>query len=377
MRIGVVSPEFPPALGGVETYAWEFCRELVRRGHDVTVFTTPQDHAVADLPGGRVLPLLRRRRKHDRETLRQQHVDAWHVMNAGYAWLAPDMSQPVVVSAHGNDFLRPYILAARLDLFQSWLPLQRLFEPLDKRLGLILSERLMRRSLPRARHILCNSRYTERVLLERFPACQGKTSTAWVGVAEEFFGIERASRKSDAPQLLTICRLSEPRKNVALVLHALAALKLRFPFRYTVVGDGTERTDLQNLAQTLGLAERVCFTGRVGHDELRKHLSESDLFVLTASINPYSHEGFGIVYLEANAAGIPVLAARLAGAAEAVAERISGYFVDEPSVPALTAALENFLAGRLRFDPAACRDFARQFQWARVVEQAEKHYDAR
>lgn len=376
MRIGVVSPEFPPAHGGVETYSWEFCQELVRRGHDVTVFTTPQGEGRADLPGARVEPLLRRRRRLDEDKLRGRQVDAWHVMNTGYAWLALAVPQPVVVSAHGNDFLRPYILASRPDLFQSWRPLKRLFEPLDKRLGVILSDRLMCRALPRAQHILCNSRYTEQALLARLPACAGRTSTAWVGVAEEFFDIEPAPRADGLPHLLTISRLSEPRKNVALVLRALAALQGRHDFRYTVVGDGAERAALEALARSLGLAQRVRFAGRVDQDELRGHLSASDLFVLTASINPYSHEGFGIVYLEANAAGVPVLAARLAGAAEAVAENVSGYFVEEPSVPALTDALDAFLAGRIRFDPDACRSHARGFAWANVVARAEKHYDA-
>lgn len=376
MRIGVVSPEFPPAMGGVETYAWEYCQELVRRGHDVTVFTSPQREGRADLIGGRILPLLRRRRRHDLKVLRQQQVDVWHVMNTGYAWLALDMAQPVVVSAHGNDFLRPYILTSRLDLFNFWAPLKRLFEPFDKKLGVILSDRLMRRSLPQVRHILCNSRYTEQKLLARFPTCQDKTSTAWVGVSKDFFSIEPATRQDAVPNLLTISRLSEPRKNVALVLRALAALKSRHDFRYTVVGDGSERAALQDLAKTLDLADRVHFVGRVDAEGLRKHLSLSDLFVLTASINPYSHEGFGIVYLEANAAGVPVLAARLAGAAEAVAENVSGYFVDEPSLPALTEALEAFLSGTISFDPDTCREHARRFDWAHVVAQAEKHYDS-
>lgn len=375
MRIGVVSPEFPPALGGVETYAWEFCRELLRRGHEVTVFTSPQKGGPAELAGGRVLPVLRRRRRHDLKTLRDQQIDAWHVMNTGYAWLALERPQPVVVSAHGNDFLRPYILASRLDLFRQWRPLRRLFEPLDKKLGVFLSDRLMQRALPRARHILCNSRYTERALLARIPACQGKTSTAWVGVAQDFFSIEPAVRADGVANLLTISRLSEPRKNVALILHALAELKARHAFRYTVVGEGAERAALQAMAQRLGLEERVRFTGKVDGDQLRMHLSESDLFVLTASINPYSHEGFGIVYLEANAAGVPVLAARLAGAAEAVEESVSGYFVEEPELPQLVEALDAFLAKRIRFDSEACRQHARRFDWARVVDQAERYYD--
>lgn len=79
-------------------------------------------------------------------------------------------------------------------------------------------------------------------------------------------------------------------------------------------------------------------------------------------------------YLEVNACGTPVLAARLAGAVEAVADGVSGMFVDEPTIPALRAALANFLAGKLRFSAEACREHARQFGWDRVADHVLSCY---
>jgi glycosyltransferase involved in cell wall biosynthesis len=176
------------------------------------------------------------------------------------------------------------------------------------------------------------------------------------------------------PQLLTVCRLSERRKNVDLVLRALATLKGRRAFRYTVVGDGELRPELEALTAELGLREHVRFAGFLDAAGLRAELLASDLFVLTASINPASHEGFGIVYLEANACGTPTLAARLAGAAEAVADGVSGAFVDGLEVGQVAAALERVLSGGQRFDPEACRAFARGFGWDRVVDAALPWY---
>lgn len=100
----------------------------------------------------------------------------------------------------------------------------------------------------------------------------------------------------------------------------------------------------------------------------------ADLFVLTASIVPGSHEGFGIVYLEAAASGVPSLAARLAGAAEAVAEGRSGFFVDTPDVAAIRESLARFLAGEIRFNADACRDFAHGFDWKRIADVCENVY---
>ena len=103
-------------------------------------------------------------------------------------------------------------------------------------------------------------------------------------------------------------------------------------------------------------------------------MHDADLFVLTASIVPGSHEGFGIVYLEAAASGVPSLAARLAGAAEAVADGRSGFFVDTPDIASIRDALARFLAGDIRFDADTCRDFARGFDWKRVADVCEAAY---
>ncbi len=377
MKVGVISPEFPPEIGGVETYAYEFVRELANRGHRVTVFTRPHAEGESSLPGVRVVPSLKLRRQADRAILSDASFDMWHVMNAAYAWVA--LETLAVVSVHGNDFLQPYIPVAQPDLKRLpglWRSSQLRYA-LERALGQWLTRRLVRRALPRAVHILANSRYTEQVLLENYPACSGITSAAMVGVSPEFLGAEIKRTSIGHSNLVTVCRLADPRKNVNLVLQALARLKEQHDFSYTVVGDGPLRPNLEKLALELGLDGRVRFAGFVRNHELRCLLAGSDLFVLTSSVHRGSHEGFGISYLEANACGTPVLAARLAGAVEAVSEGVSGFFVDTPSVESIAAALRGFLRQELTFDPAACRAFAARFRWQDVVEHALGYYPGR
>ena len=139
------------------------------------------------------------------------------------------------------------------------------------------------------------------------------------------------------------------------MLHALARLKDRHQFGYVIVGDGHDRARLEKLAGDLQLEQRVRFTGFVSREELLDVYAHSDLMVLASAVIPGSHEGFGIVYLEAAASGVPSLAARLAGAAEAVDEGKSGMYVEEPTVDAITRALARFLGGQVRFDPEAFR----------------------
>jgi len=375
MRIALVSPEFPPDIGGVETYAFEFVKELASRGHQLTVLTVRHPKGEESLPGVRIEPVLKLCRAIDRETFASLDADVWHALNASYAWIAHDRPESVV-SVYGNDFLRPYYPIAqpdmrRVPLLWRWSgEISRSLRPL----WIQRTARLVAESLPRARHIIACSRYTEGALLERFPDCRGRTSVGLVGVGAHFFDVAWEPAADGIARLLTVSRLSEPRKNVDRVLHALARLKDRHDFRYSIVGDGHDRARLERLTVDLHLEERVRFTGFVSRNELLDSYAHSDLMVLASGVIPGSHEGFGIVYLEAAASGVPSLAARLAGAAEAVDEGKSGMYVEEPTVEALTDALGRFLGGQIRFDPGACRNFARRFTWARVVDHALQYY---
>jgi len=375
MRVAVVSPEFPPDIGGIETYALEFVKELARRGHEPTVFTVRHPTGEQALAGVRIKPVLRLSRAIDRKTFAAHRADVWHALNAGYAWIAEELPNGLV-SVHGNDFLQPYLPIAQPDLRR--LPLAWRWSGTSSRclrpVWMRLSRPMVRRSLARARHIVANSRYTERVLLELIPECRGRTSVGFVGVGAHFFDVAWRPAEDGVARLLTVSRLSEPRKNVDRVLHALARLKDTRRFRYTIVGDGHDRPRLERLVRELGLEQRVRFTGFVSSAELPELYARSDLMVLASGLAQDSHEGFGIVYLEAAASGVPSLAARIAGAAEAIDEGKSGLYVEEPTVDALAGALDRFLSGQVRFDPVACRNFARRFTWASVVDHCMQYY---
>ena len=375
-HIGIISPEFPPDIGGVENYALGYAMALVDLGYPVTVFTTPHSAGEIKVPGINVRPLLKLRRVLDRHLLNDTSIEAWHVMNAAYSWVAEDTNQNVVVSVHGNDFLKAYYPLTGPAIYR-FGPLWRWTSTL-RRLDNCFQNHTthkLRHWLPKASHVLCNSRYTEAILLEAVPACRGKTTPALVGVDPYFLEMPLASKSRHQPvRLVSITRLSEPRKNIDRVLHALAQLKDSFHFQYTVIGDGATRPHLENLVSQLGLQNHVVFTGSLNRQDLRDSLRQSDLFILSSSILPGSHEGFGLVYLEAAACGVPSLACRQAGAGEAVAENTSGLFVEQPEIADISAALKSFLAGDIQFKRDDCRHFAQQFSWQRVVEKALPFY---
>lgn len=130
----------------------------------------------------------------------------------------------------------------------------------------------------------------------------------------------------DAVVLMTLARLSsaERYKGVDEVLEVLPALARRIPnLRYLVVGDGDDRPRVEAKSVRLGVRERVVFTGYIDEREKVDHYRLADAFVM-----PSRGEGFGIVFLEAMACGIPTLASSLDAGREAVRDSELGVLVD-------------------------------------------------
>jgi phosphatidylinositol alpha-1,6-mannosyltransferase len=98
-----------------------------------------------------------------------------------------------------------------------------------------------------------------------------------------------------------------------------------------IVGDGDDRERLETFVSVLGIEESVRFKGHVSNDELVTSYEEANVFALPgrARLTPKPKgEGFGLVFVEAAAAGLPCIAGRAAGAAEAVKDGTTGVLVD-------------------------------------------------
>jgi asparagine synthase (glutamine-hydrolysing) len=143
--------------------------------------------------------------------------------------------------------------------------------------------------------------------------------------------------------LLTVARLgsSERAKGIDHVLAALPRVKAHFPsVRYHIGGIGDDMPRLQALAEALGVADAVEFLGYVPDESLPQRMSGVDAFVM-----PSRKEGFGIVFIEALACGVPVIACGLEGSRDALMDGRLGLLVD-PTVPGeLERAIIAVLAG--------------------------------
>jgi glycosyltransferase involved in cell wall biosynthesis len=144
--------------------------------------------------------------------------------------------------------------------------------------------------------------------------------------------------------MLTVGRVSqaEQYKGQDQVIRAMPALLSRFPdLVYHVVGDGTWRPALEELARQLGVAGEVQFHGFVSEEELRHRYSEATLFIM-----PSRAEGFGFVFLEAMVHGLPVIAGNVDASPEVVMDGETGILVDPTSVESIVAASTRLLSDR-------------------------------
>jgi phosphatidyl-myo-inositol dimannoside synthase len=108
-----------------------------------------------------------------------------------------------------------------------------------------------------------------------------------------------------------------------------------------IVGEGPYRADLEKLVERLSLTENVTFVGRIFYDDLPSYLSASDVFVMPSRSRFFGLEveGLGIVYLEASACAIPVVAGISGGAPDAVQEGITGLCVDGTNAAQIAEAV--------------------------------------
>lgn len=161
--------------------------------------------------------------------------------------------------------------------------------------------------------------------------------------------------------ILSVGRLVE-RKGQDMVIRALPAVAARFPeVVYAIGGSGPYRAQLQTLALDLGVAERVAFLGFVPEAELPGLYGAADLFAMPSRELPAAGdvEGFGIVFIEANAAGLAVLGGRSGGVVDAVEDEGTGLLVDPGDPAAVAAGLIRLLEGETWRAQLAARGQAR------------------
>ena len=323
----LVTNDFPPKVGGIQSYLWELWRRLPP--DDVVVHTTPyQDSATFDaqqpftvirsrepwlLPGPHLVRRVNRlARSHGADLV---VIDP--ALPAGL--VGPRLDLPYAVVVHGAEVAIP----ARLPGVRRLLR-----QVLDSAAGVIAAggypalecERALGRHLPA--FVIPPG-----VDIERFrPASRHERTQLR----------SRLGLRPEIPTVVSVSRLV-PRKGMDTLVRAAALLAARGrDLQVVIAGDGRDRRRLRSLAARTGAP--VQLLGRLGDDDVAALLGCADVFAMLCRTRwrGLEQEGFGIVYLEAAAAGVPQIAGRSGGAHEAVADGETGIVLD-PATPGAAA----------------------------------------
>jgi phosphatidylinositol alpha-1,6-mannosyltransferase len=209
-----------------------------------------------------------------------------------------------------------------------------------------------RRYLHAADAVVAVSRFTRQALIDLMGVDPSKIELIENGVDTERFtpgpknpALLARYGLSGKQLLVTVGRLVE-RKGIDMTLRALPEVLDQLPdVHYLIVGDGEYRPTLERIVRELGLQGNVTFAGRVPHGELADHYRLGDVFVMpNRELEDHDTEGFGLVFLEANACGKAVIAGRAGGAVEAVRDGENGRLVDGSTPGPIARAIIELLS---------------------------------
>ena len=185
--------------------------------------------------------------------------------------------------------------------------------------------------------VICVSKNTAKSVMEH-GAQPSKVSVIHNGVDLKTIGPHRTEHRSVERVLLTVSRLAKY-KGIQRVIEAMPRVLAKIPdARYVVVGDGDYRDELISLAKASPARDSITFTGAVTDSEKFAHYNRCSVFVM-----PSEQEGFGIVFLEANAIGKPVIGGDVMGVPEAIIDGETGLLVDPHDVDAIAEGVIHLL----------------------------------
>ncbi|HLZ38717.1 MAG TPA: glycosyltransferase family 4 protein [Mycobacteriales bacterium] len=338
-RVLVVTNDFPPRPGGIQM----FVHALAARLPDVVVyapawrgdaaFDAAQRFPVVRHPTSLMLPLptvLRRVRAVARDA---GCTAVWFGAAAPLALLAPQLraagAHRVVASTHGHETGWAMLPGARQVL-------RRIGEHVDvlTYLADYTRRRIAGALTPGAAHRM--RQLSPGVDTDRFRrGAGGEAVRADLGL-------------TDRPVVVCVSRLV-PRKGQDVLVRAMPRIRSRVPdAALLLVGGGPYRGRLERLVDDVGVRQAVRFTGSVPWARLPAYYDAGDVFAMPCRTRNagLDVEGLGIVYLEASATGLPVVAGASGGAPEAVLDGVTGHVVDGRDVDDVARQVSRLLADR-------------------------------
>ena len=363
MRIGLLTSDLS-TNNGWANYSLNLFQQLQARELDVTVVCARNCPPV-DFEAHPLLPTVAPPERHSfLKALRQaprvrrllRDCELIHSTIEPYAMLAAAVAgpRPLLVTAHGS-----YVNLPRMRRF----PMGSLY----------------RRAFERA-ELICVSRHTAQVAQSLLGGARTHVINNGLD-AERYLKRPSLDVEKTVPTVVTVGEI-KPRKGTLQLVQAMAAVRERLPQAQCLImgnpQDGSAYSrQVREAIERLGLADNVKIMGFVEEERMRAWLAAADVFALPAVNDGWYFEGFGLVVLEASAAGTAVIGTDNCGVADTIEDGVTGLVIPQASVAqALPQALLELLqdpekAARMG---AAGRKRARSQTWERAADQVIDRY---
>ncbi len=319
MKILFITQDYAPKTGGIETYCAELSHTLQSKGYSVDVicpkhknqkeyqsplhiFRIPIHSSFLFLPLLFMIPFLLHRKKYTHIVYGQWQNGLWHFF---YPFLAKKYCKVTLV--HGRE-----LFTSVMNPFTGFL-LKKTFKTMN--------------------HSLPNSSAVLELLKEKTVSSIPVTVVHPGANINTFFPLESSELKNkygieNKIIIGHITRLVKRKNSIQLIELLPELLKSNPNIHLVIGGTGPEKENLIQKADELNLHEHITFLGYIPFNEINAHFNLADVFVLPSTISDTDIEGFGIVYVEANCCGIPVIGYRCGGVIDAIEDRKSGLLCD-------------------------------------------------
>lgn len=375
MRVLFVCKSLPASFqGGIQTHVWNISAHIAQLGHDVSILTaggfqlTPTQYTEE----GRTvikLPYLPLRHQPFLKTWGEEFsfnisVNLWLLQHAknydiihlqgrsGFMFPRERNCVPVVTTLHGLVHLENALSFKA----KNW----------DKKLHERWATRYEQNSLINSDVLIAVSNEMKDEIIAINPAVKDKIQIIPNGVERPHF-IEQGV--TDANLLLFVGRL-ETIKGITNLLKAIKIVDNRI--KLVLIGEGTERANIEKYIRTEGLSERVILTGALQSKEVMKWVNRSYALIL-----PSFHETQGIVLLEANTYSKPVLASNIAGIREVVTDGHNGLLFDPNNVQEMADKINTLFSNPQRAEQMGKNGkqvVEDKFLWTRIAQRTELLY---
>ena len=370
MRILVLCHEYPPVGGGGGRVAQDICQELVRRGYELIVLTAhlkelPRHETLQGVQITRV-PSFRRTAFKAGLLPLSGYVAAglWAGLRLTREW-RPDLihvhfavpSGAIAWALHRARHI-PYILTAHLGDVPGGVP--------EKTAGWFRWIYPFTPPIWRAAaRVAAVSEHTRRLALAHYPV---EIQVIPNGV--DLASLDPGTIQCNAPPQIVFVGRFMPQKNPLQVVRTLGAIQ-DLSWKCLMIGDGPLRSQVEEAIAGCGLGERIHLTGWITPEEVIAHYRQSDILFM-----PSLSEGFPVAGVQALAMGLAILASRVGGWVDLVADQANGYLVASSEEERYTSHLRDLLC-----DPQLLLSFrresrrrAKQFDLAEVVDAYCKIY---